>query len=151
VIDWLDPSYCGNDRCDSGSAADPTDPDDTKWSVIHLQVSRDSGFLLDLCARITRESWRPDEAISTRPEDIRDLIARPSMPETYELDPAWIELRECDERRANAIDRLTQHSIREPEPPVDPYYTIRPEPPSFPQPYFTQFDGYGSPGPGGWE
>lgn len=83
---------------------------------------------------------RPERTGGHRLQDIRDLIAGPSMPEAYETHPSWMALRECDKRRARAIDGLSQPVVKEPELPEDPYYSIKPPPPPF---CMSQFDDCG--------
>jgi hypothetical protein len=104
----------------------------------------DIGERLDPCDRIVSEiRGQPDQTVNSGLDDIRDLIVGPSMPEAYETHPSWMAMRECDERRASAIDRLAQPAISEPEPLEDPYYPIRPESTPSPGPWFPQPEDWG--------
>jgi hypothetical protein len=106
------------DDMDIGDNLDPCDR-----IIREIRRQADAGDIserLDPCDRIVREiRGQLDQTGSPPIEDIRDLIGGPSMPQAYETHPSWMAMRECDEVRASAIDRLVQPPTSEPELPED--------------------------------
>ena len=137
----LDPAYYGCDRC-GGEGAGPTAPDQVIRFAMDLEPHRVSGILVDLAARIIRESLQQSQEAA---EPVRDCVVESPIPQTLEIvvHSSWAERQEYDQQLANFSEPIGDYPIREPEMPAPSPYSYEPAHPRYPGPY--------SPKPEDWD